>query len=98
MVPATYVAVYVRSHLRALAPLPKTEYLAVRSAVLELSAIGRNLNQIARAANQGHPVPLPGTNEVRTMLRLCEALRDHVKALLLANLRSWQQGYADPDE
>ena len=74
MVPATYVAVYVRSHLRALAPLPKTEYLAVRSAVLELSAIGRNLNQIARAANQGHPVPLPGTNEVRAYSGDCDRL------------------------
>jgi hypothetical protein len=94
MAPATYVAVYLRSHLRALAPLPKAEYLAVRSAVLELSAVGRNLNQIARAANQGHPVPLPWTNEVRTMIRLCEALRDHVKALLLANLCSWEQGHS----
>jgi hypothetical protein len=29
------------------------------------------------------------------MLRVCGALRDHVKALLLANLRSWQEGHAN---
>jgi hypothetical protein len=50
---ATYVAVLVRSHLRNLAPLPKQELVALRSAVAELGAIGRNLNQIARAMNQG---------------------------------------------
>ena len=32
------------------------------------------------------------------MLRICEALRDHVKALLLANLRSWQEGHANSGE
>jgi predicted DNA binding CopG/RHH family protein len=50
---ATYVSVLVRSHLRALAPLPKEELLALKRSVAELGAIGRNLNQIARAANQG---------------------------------------------
>ena len=33
---ATYVAVLVRSHLRNLAPLPKQELLALKSAVAEL--------------------------------------------------------------
>ena len=50
---ATYVSVLVRSHLRNLAPLPKEELLALKRSVAELGAIGRNLNQIARAANQG---------------------------------------------
>src|SRR6266853_2086912 len=50
---ATYVAVLVRAHLRNLAPLPKEELLALKRSVADLGAIGRNLNQIARAANQG---------------------------------------------
>ena len=53
MASATYVSVLVRSHLRNLAPLPKEELLALKRSVAELGAIGRNLNQIARAANQG---------------------------------------------
>jgi hypothetical protein len=97
MAPATYVAVYVRAHLRSLAPLPKAEYLALRSAILELGSIGRNLNQIARAANQGERVAGPGRDDLRTMLMLCQGLRDHVKALLRANLRAWEHGHAGSD-
>ena len=97
MAPATYVSVLVRSHLRSLAPLPKEELLAIRRAVSELGSIGRNLNQIARAANQGERVSGPGREDVKVMLRVCEGLRDHVRRLLSANLRAWEQGYGDPD-
>ena len=50
---ATYAAVVLRSHLRSVAPLPKEERTVLSQAVGELGAIGRNLNQIARLANQG---------------------------------------------
>jgi Bacterial mobilisation protein (MobC) len=92
---ATYVAVLVRSHLRNLAPLPKQELLALKSAVAELGAIGRNLNQIARAMNQGQRVAGPGRDELRAMLQVGGALRDHVKCLLARNEKSWDQGYAE---
>src|SRR5262249_48826815 len=74
---ATYVAVLVRSHLSGVAPLPRAEYLALRQSVLELAAIGRSLNQIARAINQRGHSALPGWTEVSTMLRVAEGLRDH---------------------
>jgi hypothetical protein len=96
MAPATYVSVLVRSHLRALAPLPKEELVALRKTVSELGSIGRNLNQIARAANQGERVSGPAREDLRAMLRVCEGLRNHVRGLLSANLRSWEQGYGDP--
>jgi hypothetical protein len=48
---ATYVSVLTRSHLRSLAPLPAEELLALKRTIGELGSIGRNLNQIARAAN-----------------------------------------------
>jgi len=92
---ATYVAVLVRSHLRGLAPLPKEELRALKASVAELGAIGRNLNQIARAMNQDERVAAPGREEVRAMLKVCGALRDHVKALLAANLKTWGQGHAE---
>jgi hypothetical protein len=94
MAPATYVSVLTRAHLRSLAPLPREELLGLKRAVAELGIIGRNLNQIARAANQGELVTSPGRDDLKAMLRICEALRDHVKGLLAANLKSWEHGSA----
>ena len=94
MAPATYVSVLTRAHLRSLAPLPREELLGLKRAVAELGSIGRNLNQIARAANQGQLVTSPGRDDLKAMLRICEALRDHVKGLLVANLKSWEHGSA----
>jgi hypothetical protein len=91
---ATYVSVLVRSHFRNLAPLPKEELLALKRSVAELGAIGRNLNQIARAANQGAKPAGPGREDLKAMLRVAEGLRDHVKALLRANQLSWERGHA----
>lgn len=92
MRPATYVGVLTRSHLRRLAPLPKDELLALRRSIAELAAIGRNLNQIAKAANEGGRMPGSARDEFRAMLKVCEALRDNTKALLKANLTSWESG------
>jgi hypothetical protein len=63
--------------------------------VAELGAIGRNLNQIAKAANQGAKPSGPGREDLKAMLRVAEGLRDHIKALLRANQLSWEQGYAE---
>lgn len=94
MASATYVSVLVRSHLRALTPLPKDELAALKQAVGELGAIGRNLNQITRAANQGARVAAPGRAEFEAVLKICQALRDHTKNLIKANTASWATGYA----
>jgi predicted DNA binding CopG/RHH family protein len=92
---ATYISVLVRSHLRNLVPLPKEELLALKRSVAELGAIGRNLNQVARAANQGAKPSGSGREDLRAMLKVAEALRDHVKALVRANQISWEQGHAE---
>lgn len=97
MAAATYVSVLVRAHLRNLAPLPQEELLALKRSVAELSAIGRNLNQIARTTNQGGPGAAPGLEGVYMMLKVCEAMRHHVKALIKANSVSWQVGYAQSE-
>jgi hypothetical protein len=92
MAPATYVSVLTRAHLRSLVPLPKEELLALKRAIGELGSIERNLNQIAHAANQGQLVTSPGRNDLEAILRVCGALRDSVKRVLVANLKSWAQG------
>jgi len=93
MRPATYVSVLTRCHLRRLTPLPKDELVALRRSIGELRAIGRNINQIARAANQGDRLPGSVRDEFRAMRKICEALRDNTKALLKANEASWSTGH-----
>jgi hypothetical protein len=96
MASATYVSVLVRSHLRSAAPLPKDELVALKRAVSELGAVGRNLNQVARAANQGARAGRLGHDEFRAVLKICEALRDHTKDLIKTNAASWTTGHAEP--
>jgi hypothetical protein len=91
---ASYVSTLVRSHLRSLAPLPDRELEALRSAVTQLAAIGRNLNAMARTALAGGTVAGPTQEHLRLMLRVSEAMRDHVKGLIHANVVSWEAGYA----
>jgi hypothetical protein len=95
MASATYVSVLVRSRLRALAPLPQDELAALKRAVGELGAVGRNLNQVARALDQGVRVAGPGREDFWAILKVCEALRDHTKDLIKVNTASWALGYAE---
>jgi Bacterial mobilisation protein (MobC) len=90
---STYVSLLTRSHLRRLTPLPSAELDALKQAVAEMSAIGRNLNQIARALNQGaYPSGLNKT-DLYALLRGCMGLRDAIKSFINANLKSWAAGY-----
>ena len=93
--PSTYLAVLARAHLRSLAPLPKAEYLALKRTLSDLGSLARQLGSAARAEG---PEPRTGLSreDARAIIRVCEGLRDHVRALLQANLRSWKQGYVEP--
>jgi hypothetical protein len=91
---ASYVSTLVRSHLRSLAPLPDRELEALRSAVTQLAAIGRNLKAVAHTALAGGTAPGPTQEHLRLMLRVSEAMRDHVKGLIHANVVSWEAGHA----
>lgn len=93
MRPATYASVLLRADLRQLTPLPKDELQALNRSIAELGAIGRNINQIARAVSGGGDVPGSLRGEFEAMLRICEALRDNTKSLLKANLASWAAGH-----
>jgi hypothetical protein len=97
MRPATYVSVLTRSHLRSLTPLPKEEFLALKRSIGELASIGRNINQIAKTANQGGQIPASVREEFRAMLKICVALRENTKTLLQANINSWKTGHVEAD-
>jgi hypothetical protein len=90
LAPATYASMLLRAHLRAMTPLPERELAELKRAIAALGFIGRTLNQIARAAHQNGMVSGPSPADMRAILRALEALRDHVKALMLANARAWE--------
>ena len=90
--PATYAAVLVRSHLRSLSPLPKDELLTLRCAVSELGALTRELHRIAHALAQQGRAAAPEQPDLPAVLRLCQALRSETKALIRANVNSWEIG------
>ena len=92
---ATYVAVLLRTHLRALAPFPQEELATLKRSIAELGSVGRNLNQIARVAHQTGRITGPGRDDLRSMLKICEAMREHIKALVRANVASWESGHAE---
>jgi len=93
MASATYLSYVAQRHLRGAAPLPRAEYTLLKQSVDQLAALGRNLNQIARAMNQGDRPATPVRAEVAAMLKLSESLRDHFIGLLDANDRSWRTGH-----
>ena len=90
---ATYAAAVLRSHVLNLRPLPKVEMQAFENGVVQLSIIGRNLNQLVRMANAKGELVLPGRHDLELFLKVCTALRDHFKAALKANKASWEVGY-----
>jgi len=92
---ATYASMLLRAHLRAVAPLPDGELAELKRAVAALGMIGRTLNQIARVANQVGVVSGPSSTDLRAILRALEGLRDHVKALMLANARAWEGDHGE---
>ena len=90
---STYVSLLVRSHLHLLTPLPTAELVVLKRSVAEISAIGRNLNQVARAFNQGERSDGASKADMYALLRAITGLRVHIRALINANLASWRDGY-----
>ena len=90
MKPSTYIAALVRSHLVEDPPLPPAELAALERATAEVSAIGRNLNQIARAINAGAAVP-PGTvSIIGRSIEAVEAVREAAKDYVRKAVASWE--------
>ena len=70
--------------------------LPITLLIMDASAVPETpVKPMLVAANQGDRVAAPGREDLRAMLRICEALRDHVKGLIAANLKSWERGYAE---
>ena len=90
---ATYVSFLLRSHLRQLAPLPDAELQAFKSAIGEVKAVGRNLNQIARATYEGKVTGGAAIDDLRALLNACTKLWESMRRVVRVNLESWEAGY-----
>jgi hypothetical protein len=97
MASATYLSVLARAHLRRIPPLPEAERQAFERCVAELSAIGRNLNQIARRANQEGVIASLTRHDVAIFIKVCTAAVEHFKGTIKANKQSWEVGYETTD-
>jgi hypothetical protein len=89
---STYVSLLIRSHLRSVTPLPTAELVVLKRSVAEISAIGRNLDQIARAVNQGEGSNGASKADLQALLRALNGMRVHIKSLINSNLESWRSG------
>jgi hypothetical protein len=89
---ATYVSLLVRAHLLDAAPVPSAELAALKRAIAELAAIGRNLNQFVRAVHGGGHSAGFTVENAKTLIRVCEVLHDRTKQLVAANAASWKGG------
>ena len=95
---STYISFLVRSHLRAQAPLPNEELAVLKRSVAEIGAIGRNVNQIARAVNQQQWPSGPDAKVLLEMIRVLTEMHTRIKALVNANLASWDSGHGQTSD
>lgn len=89
---ATYLVALIRSHVRGQAPLPTTELNQLKASVGELSAVGRNLNQIARVVNSTKDNGSLNSlaEELKSAVLCVEEVRRSVAELVRVNLISWE--------
>jgi ABC-type transporter Mla subunit MlaD len=69
------------------------ELAALKGSLAEIGAIGRNLNQIARAVNQQQWPARPDVAALSQVIPLLGATRAQIKVLITANLASWDSGH-----
>ncbi|MEX3614756.1 MAG: plasmid mobilization relaxosome protein MobC [Burkholderia gladioli] len=87
---STYLAYLFDVHLTGQPHLADDELQALREATAQLSAVGRNVNQIARALNtsldEAHQAQALNFEHLKRLIGL---ERERVKAVVRANLKSW---------
>lgn len=93
MRPGSYLVALIHAHLRRQAPLPVAELNQLKVAVGELSAVGRNLNQLARAANAGQVSAEGLPTTLQAALQQVDEVRRQVADLVRVNIMSWEAGH-----
>ena len=91
---ASYLVALIRAHVRHDAPLPTAELNALKVAVGQLSAVGRNLNQLVHASHAGAAPVGELLLTLRETVARVEDVRRYVTELVRSNLISWEIGDA----
>ena len=88
----TYAAALIRAHVRADPPMPLDELARLERSLAQVSALGRNLSQIARGISEGQGVD-PGLRpELTVVLHAVEELRQTLREVVRVNRISWESG------
>lgn len=88
--PGSYLVALCRVHLSQKPYFTERELEVLRQSNSELTAIGRNINQIARALNRSlDNADMARSTELEQIVTLVKGHRDYVRGLIRANLSSW---------
>src|SRR5690349_5741923 len=90
----TYAAALIRAHVRASPPMPAAELAKLERNLGEVTAIARAMRQIAQTARQSRDVDASLKVELAPVIRAVEDLRQTLRELVRANVRSWESGDA----
>ncbi len=88
--PGSYVVALCRAHLSHKPYFTEHELEVLRRSNNELTAIGRNINQIAKALNRSlDNADMARSTELEQLATVVKGHRDYVRGLIRANLSSW---------
>lgn len=90
MSPGAYLTAMSRAHLSKKHYFTERELEVLRQSNNELTAIGRNINQIARSLNRSlDNAHLSRSHELEQVADLIRNHRDYVRSLIRTNLSAW---------
>lgn len=90
MTPSAYWIALARAHVSQEAFFTERELDVLRKSNNELTAIGRNINQIARALNTSlDSAHMARAKELEDVAAVVKNNRDYVRGLIRTNLASW---------
>ena len=88
---ASYIVMLLRAHVRRDPPMPMAELAELKVAVGEVSAIGRNLNQLTRLAHSGSAgIDASLRSLLKDAQRQVEDVRRAVADVVRVHLTSWE--------
>lgn len=94
MAPSRWVVALVQSNLNRLPVMTEEQVLDLRASNRELAALGRNLNQIAKALNESfHQSDRVKLDQLAELAAAIEQQKQTIRALVRASQQSW--GAAD---
>jgi predicted HicB family RNase H-like nuclease len=96
MAPSRWVAALVQSHLTRQPVMTDDELAVLLSSNRELAAIGRNINQIARALNEAfHETERVRIEKLAELTVLIDANRAAIRGLVRASQNAWEADDVD---